>query len=489
MEYKQATTAQGTLLGEVREDVAIFRGVPYAQPPVGALRWRGPQPALPWKGVRPALTFPACPVQTTPPVPEHPMARHFMSEDCLYLNVWAPADADPAHPCPVLVWFYGGALQAGTSDDPITDGEAYAKMGVILVTVNYRVGFFGFFVHPDMKGEDPNGWAGNFGYRDQAAALAWIQENIAAFGGDPNRVTVSGQSAGSGSCCALMVAPSAKGLFHGAICHSGDIFQPERDTPLADAEAWGVELAEAFGCKRLDELRSIPFPAFYREGDPMRRIGRVCATVIDGGFLPGPLGERMLSGEAMRIPVIIGTNFDEGSRWAAEPYIRAVTERLGLPDGLYAMDKGLDGYATELARDYWYARHLAWAKIRSGDFGLPTWQYVFSRRLTEAGAFHGMEMPYTFQTLDAEPWYGRRLPYGEADYALSRLMSRYWANFVKTGNPNGEGLPEWTAKAPGVGHMRFDAESSMREDVTRPADAVVGPATERWMRTRMTPKA
>ncbi len=483
MKEKIVTVAQGRLQGEVKEDVAIFRGVPFARAPVGALRWRGPHPALPWKGIRPALTFPACAVQNVPPAPEHPMALHYMSEECLYLNVWAPADTEG--PCPVLVWFYGGALQAGTSDDPITDGEAYARNGVVLVTVNYRVGFFGFFVHPDMKEEDPNGWSGNFGYRDQAAALAWIRDNIAAFGGDPSRVTISGQSAGSGSCCALMLAPSARGLFQRAICHSGDIFQPERDTPLEDAEGWGLETAEAFGCRNLDELRRIPFTEFYRDGDPMRKTGHICATVIDRGFLPDRLGELMLSNQAAQIPVIIGSNYDEGSRWAAEPYVRAVTERLGLPSDLYSMENGLDGYATKLARDYWYGRQLAWAKIRSIDYGLPTWQYVFARRLTEAGAFHGMEMPYTFQTLDAVPWSGRRLPYTDEDRALSELMSRYWINFIRNGDPNGEGLPEWTAKGPGVGHMQFDAQSGMHDDITRATDRIVGPAVERWMRSRM----
>ena len=217
----------------------------------------------------------------------------------------------------------------------------------------------------------------------------------------------------------------------------------------------------------------------------MRKTGHICATVIDRGFLPDRLGELMLSNQAAQIPVIIGSNYDEGSRWAAEPYVRAVTERLGLPSDLYSMENGLDGYATKLARDYWYGRQLAWAKIRSIDFGLPTWQYVFARRLTEAGAFHGMEMPYTFQTLDAVPWSGRRLPYTDDDRVLSELMSRYWINFIRNGDPNGEGLPEWTAKGPGVGHMQFDAQSGMHDDITRATDRIVGPAVERWMRSRM----
>ena len=473
---------QGLLRGRVENDALVFMGVPYAAPPTGDLRWREPQPAIPWRGVRDALTAPPMPVQTLPPGSK--LENHEMSEDCLYLNIWAPAE--PEGPCAVLVWFYGGALQNGNADSPQTNGLAYARDGVVLVTVGYRVGLFGFMCHPDMRAEDANGWVGNFGHRDQLAALKWIHENIGAFGGDPNRVTVSGQSAGSASCNAMMNAPAARGYLHGAICQSGDIFQPERDVPVADAEAWGRELAESFSCRTLDEFRKIPFTELYAEGDPMmKRLHHVCAAVIDGAFLPDRQGEIVLSNKSLPIPVIIGSNLDEGSRGPAETYIPTVMGRLGLPENLYSEETDINKKATALAREYWYGRMLAWAKIRSGDFGLPTWQYVFARRLGPMGAFHGAEIPYAFGTLNVEPDWGERLPYTEEDHELSRLIHGYFTNFVKTGDPNGPGLPAWPKKSEEPGHMQFDLASEMRDDVLRPENEIVSPAVEAWMRGRM----
>ena len=482
METKQVTCREGILRGKVENGTAVFLGVPFAAPPTGDLRWRGPQPALPWAGIRDAMTPPPMPVQNVRP--GTPLSEHEMSEDCLYLDIYAPAA--PKEPCPVLVWFYGGALQSGWIDSPAYNGAAYARDGVILVNAAYRVGVFGFLCHPDMRGEDPDGIVGNFGHRDQLAALRWIHENIAAFGGDPSRVTVSGQSAGSASCCAMMNTPFAAGYLTGAICHSGDVFQPERDVPLAQAEQMGEKLAESFGCRTLDELRRIPFPELYKKGDPMMAAaGQLCAAVIDGVFLPESQGDRLLNGRALPIPVIIGSNLDEGSRWAADQYLPAITGRLGIPADLYAAEGDAAGQANALARDYWYGRMLAWARIRA-EQGLPTWQYVFARRLGPMGAFHGMEIPYTFGTLDAPPEFGRVLPYTADDDALSRLMHAYWVNFIKYGDPNGGTLPVWPGKADQPdSHMQFDAESGMRGDLLRETDKLVSPATEAWMRSRI----
>ena len=481
MEEKIVETRQGLLRGRKEGDALIFMGVPFAAPPTGDLRWRGPQSAEPWKGVRDALTAPPMPVQQL--FPGSTLSRHMMSEDCLYLNIWAPAE--PEGPCPVLVWFYGGALQGGNADSPTTDGRACARDGVILVSVGYRVGLFGFMCHPDMRAEDPDGFVGNFGHRDQLAALKWIHDNIAAFGGDPGRVTVSGQSAGSASCCAMMNAPAARGYVHGAICESGDIFQPERDVPVAEAEGWGKALAESFGCGTLAEFRRIPFPELYAEGDPMsRRLRQVCAAVIDGVFLPDRQGELMLRNESAPIPAILGSNLDEGSRFQGD-YISIVTKRLGIPEDFYAGEGDENKQANALARDYWYGRTLAWANIRAGDYGIPTWQYVFARRLGPMGASHGAEIPYVFDNLDAVPDFGRRPEYTAEDRALAQLMHRYWMNFVKTGDPNGEGLPLWPSKNDAPGHMRFDLTSAMEGDVMRPENETVSPATEAWMRRRM----
>ena len=482
MEDKLVRVKEGLLSGRTDGKVSVFMGVPYAAPPVGDLRWRGPQPAEGWEGVRHAVE--RAPMAVQIPIPGSLMEKHEMSEDCLYLNIWAPDDGAEKHA--VLVWFYGGALQGGCADVPSLSGMRYAKDGVVLVTVSYRVGVFGFMCHPDMREEDPDGFSGNFGHRDQLAALKWIRENIVSFGGDPDRVTISGQSAGSASCCALMNAPSAKGYFHAAILHSGDVFQPERDVPLTDAESWGKQLGEQFGCETLDEFRKVPVDILYAEGDPMMRyMHQFAATVIDGGFLPDSQGDLLLNNECYGVPVIIGTNFDEGSRFAAEQYIPSITLRLGIPEDLYASEPDLDHQANSLARDYWYARHLVWARIRSREQSLPTWEYVFARRLTLQGAFHGMEIPYTFGTLDAEPDFGAPLPYTDEDRELSELMHSYWVNFVKNFDPNGEDLPYWPEKSEGDVHMQFDGVSALLDDTVRDTDKVVIPAVDRWMRSRI----
>ena len=481
MEYTIIKTPQGVLRGLTDGRVCRFLGIPYAKPPVGKLRWRGPEKLPPSEEMLDCTKEAPMPMQILPD--SHPLKKHPMSEDCLYLNLWAPVHL--SEKAPVHVWFYGGALQAGCADSPDLDGTRYAEDGVISVNVSYRVGTLGFMCHPMMKEENPEGLTGNFGHRDQIAALIWIQENIEAFGGDPGRITISGQSAGSGSCCTLMNAPMARGLFHRAICHSGDIFQPERDVPLDEAEAWGLELQESFGCHSLDEFREIPAEALYRDGDPMiTRLHHFAACVIDPAFLPDTQGELTLRNECAQLPVIIGTNLDEGSRFRAEEYVPAITNRLQLPNDLYAALGSIDAQANALATDYWYARHLAWAKIRTSEYNLPTWQYVFARRLDERGAFHGAEIPYTFGTLQRMEELGSTLPYTEDDAALSDLMHRYWVQFIKNGNPNGDGLPLWPDKHAG-GHMEFNLTSGMNTDILTETGKIVCPATEQWMRSRM----
>ncbi len=481
MKTVRVTTRQGILEGELTDGTAVFKGVPFAAPPTGDLRWKEPAPPVPWKGVRPAFSYSASPVQMVPPIGS--AKDMYMSEDCLYLNIWAPENAEN---CPVFVWFYGGALQGGTASDPSTNGVHLSHDGIVTVTVNYRVGAFGFMCHPDMKKEDPNGFSGNFGHRDQVAALRWLRENIGFFGGDPGNITISGQSAGSGSSCTLMNSPYARGTFDKAILHSGDIFQPDRDVPLEEAEKWGVLVAESFGVKTLDELRKIPYPELYRNGDPViAAVHHPAAAVIDGAFIPGPQGEIMLNNRCAQIPVIIGTNLDEGSRRPAAVYVPEITKMLGLPDDLYPAEEGIDRYADQLARDYWYARHLAWAKIRTSEYNLPTWEYVFGRRLNERGAFHGMEIPYTFRSLDDPVLFGERLPYEKEDYMLAWVISSFFRNFMKTGDPNGSGLPEWKPAGVSDEVMFFDCESRMVPEVLRETDRIVSPATEKWMRGRI----
>jgi len=476
------TCSQGMLRGEAIDGITVFRGVPFAQPPVGALRWRAPQPPSPWKGVRPAVQFSAIPVQVSIPLPgrNEPL---WQSEDCLYLNIWTPASG-PDEKLPVLVWFYGGAYQVGHADEPTYDGTGYAKKGVVTVTVNYRVGLMGFLCHPDMRHESPDGSGGNFGALDQIAALKWVNENICAFGGDPSRVTIAGQSAGSASACCMMCSPKASGLFQQAICQSGDVFQPERDITFEDAARTGIKLAEHFGCKSLDELRAIPFTELVREGfDAAVAVsGSGCTPVIDGVIIPESQGDIILKNKAARIPLLVGTNADEGYHGPAGDYINRIVSMLGLPEDLYPAGERAAESAGRLCNDYWYARHLAWARIRSIDYGLPTWQYVFHRGTETTGAMHGLELPYVFQTLGKEGV--ARAQCTDKDHALSEIMSDYWVNFIRSGDPNGPGLPHWEAKAEGVGHMRLDLECHMTEDYFCDAHEITCPAVHRWMKER-----
>jgi len=484
MDQLQVRCAQGILQAQVKDGIAVFKGVPFAQPPVGDLRWREPQPPQPWGGIRPADTFSAMPVQCVGG-PGSPMYDLWQSEDCLYLNIFAPEAYD--HPLPVYVWYYGGSYQNGRADDPIFDGTSLAKKGVITVTVNYRVGIMGFFCHPDMKSESPYGTGGNFGLLDQIAALTWIRENIAAFGGDPDRITISGQSAGSASVCNLMTSPLSMGLIHGAICQSGDVFQPERDLTFDEVAQDGVKTAEFLGCKSLHDMRKLPVSALVQAhtNAMTEATGRFCTPVIDGVVIPYAQGDRLLKNDCAQIPVMIGTNLDEGSRTAAAPYVERVSARLGIPTDLYSMDRGIDAYANELARDYWYARHLAWAKLRVEKYDLPTWQYVFSRRLGKRGANHGMEMPYVFDTFGTFADLTHDL-YQPEDKALQRTIEAYWVNFITSGNPNGEGLPHWPEKKDSMdSHMDLNVPvCGMKSDILRESDQTVSPAVYQWMKNR-----
>lgn len=474
--------SQGILRGEPLDGVTVFRGVPFAMPPVGNLRWRAPQPPSPWRGIRPAVQFSAIPVQVRGHFAD-PYEPAWQSEDCLYLNIWTPASGTNDK-LPVLVWFYGGSYQGGHADDPTFDGTGYAKKGVITVTVNYRVGLMGFLCHPDMRRENPDGVSGNFGVLDQIAALKWVNENIGAFGGDPSKITIAGQSAGSASVCCLMCSPKASGLFQQAICESGDVFQPERDIPFSDAEQIGIKLAGHFGCKSLEELRAIPFTELVRaDYDAAVAVtGRGCTPVIDGVIIPESQCNMILRNKAAKIPLLVGTNADEGHHGPPGDYINRIVSMLDLPGDLYPAGECAEESAGRLCRDYWYARHLAWAKIRSIDYGLPTWQYVFFRGIGSRGAIHSLELPYVFQTLGRQG--AMRAQCTEKDYMLSEIMSNYWVNFIRNGDPNGPGLPRWDAKAEGTGHMRFGIECRMADDYFRDEHKIICPAVYRWMKGR-----
>lgn len=470
------TCSYGTLRGAEEDGVSVFRGVPFAMPPVGPLRWRAPRKPLKWAGVRPATEFAAAPMQLKGKLTDY----HF-SEDCLYLNIWTPAETGDEK-LPVFVWFYGGSYMAGRSDDPTFNGVRFAKRGIITVTVNYRVGVFGFMCHPDMN-EAGELERGNFGLMDQIASLEWIRDNIAFFGGDPGNVTIAGQSAGSNSVNNLMVSPLSRTLFQKAINQSGDVLQPERDITFEEACETGVKLQQLLGCKDLDEMRALPTEAYQTaEEDMTMKNGMNFTPFIDGKILPRATAAMLLTNDAMQIPIMIGTCEDEGSSGRGN-YVERICERFGLPRDIYP-DESRET-VKHLARDYWYARHIAWIDIRANDLKLPTYHYNYVHRTEPMGAQHGTEIPFIFGTLDRMKDLNGNV-YDEKDREFSEMIGSYWANFIKTGDPNGEGLMYWPLKDEKPVHFRLENVCSMENDCYRPEHEYILEPAKKWLRDRKT---
>lgn len=448
------TIDTGTLRGDTVRGVDVFMAVPFAAPPVGDHRWRAPRPPQPWQGVRDARKVgPRCPqvnsFSTFAPGP--------MSEDCLYLNLWVPRGAQAL---PVMVWIHGGGYFAGSGTMKLYDGRALAKRGVIVVTINYRLGRLGFFAHPALKAErDANYPAepmGLYGFLDQIAALQWVQRNIAAFGGDPARVTVFGESAGGGSVTQLMVSPLAKGLFARAISQSGatgtslDTFMeasyPNRPSAMLLARAFlqseGVpDTIDARG------LRALPVDLLIKP----RLMAEQGATFVDGTIIPDSVARLFAAGKQLPVPFLLGANSHEGSGVVAGPKGMAQVA----PDVSRAELEALYGKRSETGyAQYWYgdsrfvaaAKYLASTMARAGEgAGAPAYLYYMSYRTQAArdfypGVRHADELPYVFQGL-AEFETGA----GPGDYRVSDIMASYWTNFAKTGDPNGPGLPRWEA--------------------------------------------
>lgn len=478
----------GRLRGRLTADgvVAAFLGVPYAAPPVGALRWRPPAAVAAWAGVRPADRFAPRAVQPERapnaignfgPEPE--------SEDCLYLNLWTAAQ-DPAERRPVMVWFHGGAFYLGSGALPLFHGEGLARHGVVLVTVNYRLGRLGFLAHPELSREAADHSSGNYGLRDQIAALEWVQRNIAAFGGDPSRVTIFGQSAGSISVCCHMVAPRAKGLFHRAIGQSGAALGPVGATAgngdmmqsLDQAERAGAALVRALGVSSIEALRQWPARAVQlaRPGadaaestvqDPSQAASGAFDTawpVVDGRLLPEAGFSLFRQGRQNDVPLLTGTNANEGAtmpslpqrdafRAHAQAVYGAMAERLLRLYPAASDDEARIASRTVLADRAFVWQNWTWARLQAMTGGAPVFYYRFSRvppipaemryfenPASEFGAFHGAEIPYVYRNLAVRPW-----PWQAQDRALSDQISTYWVNFAATGDPNGVGLPQWPA--------------------------------------------
>ena len=453
--------------------VQIFRGVPYAKPPIGDLRWREPRPAESWQGVRAADQFgPRC-------MQKHMWDDMFFrspraDEDCLYLNVWTPANLGKAASAklPVLVYIYGGGFVAGTSDEPRYDGAATAAQGVVVVTVNYRLGIFGFFTHPQLTGESSHKASGNYGLLDQAAALAWVRRNIAAFGGDPKRITVGGESAGSMSVSGMMVSPLTRNLIAGAIGESGSSLLPYRPRKLAEGEADGMRFAEALQVPTLAQLRAIPADKLL---DVQNFQGAGWGPVIDGYYFREDPEATYAAGKAAKVPLLVGSNSQEGGAdWLlgdAAPsvanYQNAVRKQFG-PNAdrmlqLYpaATDADVIRAATELASDRFIAASTWNWFDHQRRIGWPTYYYYYTHIRPERigtaaahppsyGAWHSAEIEYALGNLDANPVYA----WTDADRKVSATMNGYFVNFIKTGNPNGQGLPLWVQAPSGDGEIQ-----------------------------------
>ncbi|HWG04797.1 MAG TPA: carboxylesterase family protein [Beijerinckiaceae bacterium] len=458
--------ASGDLAGTRSTDgeIAIFKGVPYARPPVGALRWRPPQPPEPWSGTRPADAFgPRCIQQDRPSNAISYFGLEKESEDCLYLNIWT-ATIERSARLPVMVWFHGGAFSMGSGALPYFDGEALARRGVVLVTVNYRLGGLGFLAHPELTRESATGSSGNWGLLDQIAALRWVRDNIASFGGDPNCVTIFGQSAGSSTGNYMMASAPARGLFHRVIGQSGGAVEaPGRPgggslMPLATAENVGLKVAQSFGRKSIAELRELPARdiqlAWPKDAD--------CRPwpSIDGLVLSESPYDAFADGRQYDVPLLTGANAHEGSArppaknaqdWKAvlrRDYgddAEALFQMYGGGDDVDTMSRRSSGHVTFNAMNWTWARQqvaTGKSKVFFYHFGrippLPPDCTFFENEASRLGAFHTAEIPYVFDTLDKRPW-----PWREIDRALARMLSSYWVNFATHGDPNGTGVPLW----------------------------------------------
>lgn len=483
----QVATDKGTVEGEATRDgkVIAFKGIPYAAPPVDNLRWAPPAPAAAWTGVRSAKSFGYRCVQGS-------VFRDMMfhdpgqSEDCLTLNVWTPA-ASASAKLPVMVWIYGGGLQGGGTSEGRQDGQFLAHKGVVVVSMNYRLGIFGFFVHPELTAESPHHASGNYGLMDQNAAIQWVKRNIAAFGGDPDNITIFGESAGSFSVNFHLASPMTRDLLKQAIGESGGAIASSRPPDLPREQREKIDSAAAlaaYGTSSLAELRRLSTEDIMRPllapGAP--RFG----TDIDGWFLPKPVAEIYAAGEEAHIPVLAGWNADEGrggiagslNTFSADGFVSQAEREFPARSEeflkLYA--HSTPGEALDAAADYAGDKFIAystwkWLEEQVATGKAPVYRYLFALgnpgdrfHTPAAGAFHSDDIEYVFGTLDSRP----EAMWRPEDRKLSNELQSYWTNFAKTGDPNGPGLPKWPKYGPAEWQtMHLDRTSEARPDAHR----------------------
>ena len=483
MAITRTLTQSGLCRGFATETpgVSAFLGIPYAQPPVGDRRWRMAEPALPWEGERDCTHFgPSCwqrdntkstryaQMMARNPVPPVPFV---MDEDCLFLNIWTPAEGRGER-YPVMVWFYGGNLQAGTTADNLFDGEGLCPYGVVLVTVNYRTGVFGYFGHPDLEAENEYRACGNYGLGDQICALEWIHRNIMNFGGDPGNVTIFGCSGGGRSVQGVCCAKRSLGLVHHAVCHSAGGLNPHYSTPYDTILEYGREFMAMCGKKDLAQLRDVPAGELQAAYE---RFGKTFNITADGYLLPWTMDEVVRRGEQADVDYILSTMNDEFVMPAPEGLTKdnfqKFAVRMGIRTSIFGRicrpetDAEAKAFMTRAECYEMKSAQLAWAQVQAGQPKKPVRLCTNVHPMPGTGrASHGDDQYYIFHTM-RKFWN----PFTEEDEELSRTLRQYWTNFAKTGDPNGPGLAEWTPytkESPLT--LTIDAGGCKMEDRSRP---------------------
>jgi para-nitrobenzyl esterase len=482
----QTTIENGVIEGnyDTKSGIQTYFGVPFAKPPVGELRWKAPQPLANWTGVKETKKFGPRPMQKLI-WGDMNSRSNGVSEDCLYLNVWTPAKRNTKD-LPVLLYFYGGGNVAGDGSEPRYDGESMAKKGIVVVTCNYRLNVFGNFAHPELSAETSYKGSGNYGYYDQLAAMKWVQKNIAQFGGDPKKVTIAGESAGSISVSYQMASPLSKGLIAGAIGESGAGINPTMSpVTLAEAEKQGAEFAKKAGVPSLKQLRALSARDLYEMYDESGRFG--FPVVLDGYFLPKTLPQIFGAKEQAQVPLLVGWNsaeipgmaFMQGKTYTTDNFVAKVKEAYPadfeevLKLYPHSSDKEVELSATALASDRFISYSTwKWFDLHRNNSSQPVYRYLYSKLRPDlvdnsmasglaggtvkkdanapkppapVGAPHACEIEYCMGNLHLVKEYA----WTADDFKVSDTMLNYFANFIKTGNPNGEKLPEWTAAKAG----------------------------------------
>ena len=501
-------TSYGILEGLDISGIKTFKGVPFAAPPTGDNRWREPQPLQPWQGIRECHDYAPDPMQE-PIFGDMNFGADSISEDCLYLNIWTPA-ITMNEKLPVLIYFNGGGLMAGSGSEPRYAGMAMARRGMICVTANYREGIFGFFAHPELSKETAYKGSGNYGFLDQQAAIRWVHENISLFGGDPERITIAGESAGSMSVSALMASPLSRGLFAQAIGSSGSVIADKRVKSLAEAEKAGVDMMRRMGYKNVKEMRKVPAEVLMKQAN----VRNVPVYNIDNHFLTEQPFATYAAGRQMRVPLLVGGNSLEMSPAAYFGDITMSGREITMEDiaktasgmfgdntdemlSLYGITAPDDIYkqpGIDLCGDLFLAYSTwRWGNIHNATSGQPVYRYLYSRERpkimiegkvaglaggvkdkTEAeevvenkipeihGAVHSADIEYAMGNLPTNRVYD----WQPEDYMVSDIFMGYYANFVKTGNPNGIGLPQWLPldNSDSPGFMVIDVKTRMEKD-------------------------